>query len=198
MTAQISDCFRYRRQRYELAAMSAGELFDPSVFGLSPVASCTACWRGYQAVFALSGRQLVLDDLYVSLYREGTKYEPETGPVICGVNPITPKKDTMFNNHYRRLRYPLNYTGALLITRGFILELYVHMGFHPPWKYKKVIELTFENGILKAEQDRSQEMAKLRKSFLAKGSIGDWTPGEHIVDFIQRAFDRSYPEWWFF
>lgn len=39
-------------------------------------------------------------------------------------------------------------SGGLLLGEGFIQELYVHMGFHPAWKYLHVIELIFEGGQL--------------------------------------------------
>lgn len=54
MTAQISDLFCFQEHEYDLAGISAGELFDISLFDIKPVWRCTACWRGYQAVFGLS------------------------------------------------------------------------------------------------------------------------------------------------
>src|SRR5689334_8415671 len=61
VTAQINDVFRYQKREYAVAGISEGELFDPSLLDLEPAATCTACWRGYQAVFGLSGCRLVLD-----------------------------------------------------------------------------------------------------------------------------------------
>jgi len=52
------------------------------------------------------------------------------------------------NVKYRDLNIVIKYTGKVLITDDFIWERYVHMGFHSPLSYRKVIELTFDNGML--------------------------------------------------
>lgn len=194
MTAQFPDRFRYRDHLYDLVGISEDTLFDPSTLGLKPVGNCTACYRGYVAVFALSGHQLVLDELHVNLEDPGETPPGTRGPVIHGVKPVGKKEFLdLFNNHYIGLKYPLDYTGGLLLGEEFIQELYVHMGFQPAWKYRKVIELIFARGILKAEYDRSEQMAKIRDQFLHRGSIGDWDIGsEHIIMFIERTFDRRY------
>lgn len=46
MTAQIPDLFLHNGVEYSLAGISEGALFEPSLFGLEPVANCTVCWRG--------------------------------------------------------------------------------------------------------------------------------------------------------
>src|SRR5436190_13461316 len=167
MTAQINDSFRYRGAEYSLAGISEGELFDISLLDLEPAAASTACWRGYQAVFAVVHSRLVLDTLHVNLYRKGEgkqRHQREVGPVINGVTPLPAEKEfDFFNNHYRGLNYHLEYSGGLLLADGFIRSLYVHMGFHPPWKYERVIELIFDGGILKQEFDLSEQMAEFRE-----------------------------------
>jgi hypothetical protein len=196
MTAQINDMFRYRKCEYALAGISEGELFDPSLLDLKPSGTCSACWRGYQAVFALSGPRLVLDALHVNLLKPGEGHEREEGPLINGVKPGEPRGEyDWFNNHYEGLEFHLEYTGGLLLAAGFIKELYVHMGFHPAWKYERVVELIFDAGILKQEFDRSAQMAELRQKFLEpRGANGsDRMPTEdEIAQFVERAFDRSY------
>ena len=196
MTAQIDDTFRYRKREYALAGISEGELFDPSLLGLKPAGTCTACWRGYQAVFALSGSRLVLDGLHVNLLKSGDRYEREEGPPINGVKPGEPRGEhDWFNNHYEGLDYHLEYTGGLLLADGFIQELYLHMGFHPAWKYERVVELIFDAGVLKKEFDRSEQMAEIRQRFLELRAEKDSTrmPTEdEIARFVERAFDRSY------
>jgi hypothetical protein len=71
---------------------------------------------------------------------------------------------TMFNNVYQNLNISIPYTGSILLGTDFIRELYVHMGFHPAWKYNTVVELTFENGKLIRESDISEAMARLRQT----------------------------------
>jgi hypothetical protein len=196
MTAQINDAFRYRKREYAVAGISEGELFDPSLLDLTPAGTCSACWRGYQAVFALSDSRLVLDALHVNLLNPGKGYEREEGPIINGVKPGEPRGEhDWFNNHYEGLDYHLEYTGGLLLADGFIQKLYVHMGFHPAWKYKRVIELIFDAGILKQEFDQSEQMAEIRKRF-AELRTEDRSDRMHtrdeIAEFVERAFDRRY------
>jgi len=199
MTAQIDDTFRYREATYSLAGISEGELFDISVLDLKPEATCTACWRGYQAVFAVVQSRLVLDTLHVNLMcpDEGNeRFQREVGPVINGVIPSGPRREVdFFNNHYEGLNYHLEYSGGLLLADGFIQSLYTHMGFHPAWKYKTVIELIFEAGILKQEFDRSERMAEIREMVMNERNLNPSTERQtavEIVRFVERAFDRSY------
>lgn len=69
------------------------------------------------------------------------------------------------------------------------------MGFHPAWKYEKVVELVFEGGVLQKAGDRSAEMAELRNLVLAQAEQGDVRrrgPDVSIREFVERAFDRRY------
>lgn len=216
MTAQINDTFFYQGESYEIAGISEGDLFDPAAFGMEPVGTCSACWRGWMAEYALAGRQLVVDVLYVNLLdrdRLPGTFERVPGPPIGGVLPVADDQDdgegedeeaqllrafqpsSWFNNRYENLGHPLAYTGGLLMASGFIRDLYVHMGFHPAWKYEKVVELVFEGGVLQKECDRSGEMAELRRLVLAQSEhadAGGRGPGVTLREYIERAFDRRY------
>jgi hypothetical protein len=86
-----------------------------------------------------------------------------------------------------------NYSpGGLLLGAGFIEELYVHMGYHPAWKSKTVLELTFDDGRLDAVHDRSEPMAQRRA---AQGSL---TPTDlrDLDAWIDITFDHSYFPMW--
>jgi len=193
MTAQMPDLFRYEGVDYDLAGISAGGLFSPSQLGLEPKGTCTACWRGYQAVFALAGSRPVLDTLRVELYKPGKGYRRLEGPRINDVAPVDGQGG--FNNHYVGMDYPLDYTGGLLLARGFVRELYVHMGFHPAWKYTDVVELVFEDGVLQRRFDRSERMAQIRQRILESAGSGKRAgprAPEEVREFIQRSFDRTY------
>ena len=185
MTAQANDSFRYRDTEYTLAGISEGELFDISVFGLELDEFCSACWRGYVALFAVTQNRLVLDALHVRLKIPGE------GPVINGVKPFL----EYGNPHYEGLGYRLEYSGGVLLANGFIESLYVHMGFHPAWKYETVIELIFDAGILKEEIDRSDRMAEIREMVVNSRNESDATRTpvkNEITRFVERAFDRTY------
>lgn len=165
MTAQINDTFFYEDELYAVAGISEGELFDPAAFDMEPTATSSNCWRGWQAQYALAGRQLVVDVLNVNLFDRDKRPDSDErvpGPPIGGVLPTADDQDedqneddearlrravrhsSWFNNRYENLDHPLTYTGGLLLAAGFIRELYVHMGFHPAWKYEKVVERAFD------------------------------------------------------
>ena len=195
MTAQFNDIFRLKGTEYALAGISGGNLFDPVEFGLNPFMASTACWRGYVATFAIADAQLVLDTLHVNLPPEisAARNQPN-GPIINGIQPTPPTNGlNLFNNEYKGLNYRMDYTGSLLLGREFIRELYVHMGFHPAWKYKTVIELTFEKGLLISELDRSTWAEETRqRAQKESANVGTPSTREAITNFVKRAFDRRY------
>ena len=195
MTAQMSDRFSHDGIDFCIAGISADTLFDPETLGLHPVMASTMCWRGYVLVCALSGRQLVAKDLYVNL--------KTPAPTIHSMTPARVEFDrTEFlaaftcNHAYRNLNLPLAYTGGILIADGFIRELYVHMGFHPAWKYERVRELVFTDGIMEQDRDLSATMAEFRAKIPKKGeaTVGSADPPspEAIKQWIARTFDQSY------
>ena len=216
MTAQINDTFFYQDESYAVAGISEGALFDPAAFGMEPTGTSSRCWRGWQAQYGLAGRQLVVEVLDVNLIdrdKRPDSFERVPGPPIGGVLPVTDDQDESegegdearllramrhsrrFNNRYENLGYPLTYTGGLLLAMGFIKDLYVNMGFHPAWKYEKVIELVFAGGVLQKACDRSAEMAELRDLVLAQAEQGDARARRSdtsIREYIERAFDRRY------
>lgn len=196
MTAQIDDIFKHNGTDYSVAGISEGELFEVSQLDLRPVGICTACWRGYQAIFAVSDSRLVLDTLHANLLADGEKMERQEGPMINGVTPTgQQEKHDWFNNHYVGLGYHLEYTGGLLLADGFIDNLYVHMGFHTAWKYTRVVELIFSKGILQNEFDRSDRMAEVRQKMLDSHSDYDSSrmlSNDEIHAFVERSFDRTY------
>ena len=132
-------------KKYGIAGVN-GELFGPEKWGMHPVSMITACWRGYIATYALLDDILVLHNLDVNLGEfKDNKFYPETGPEINGTKPEINDLDSS-NNFYKDLNLAIKLTGGLLIADDFIAELYVHMGFHPAWKYKEVHELIFDEG----------------------------------------------------
>lgn len=196
MTAQMNDKFQYRRKNYAIAGISEGDLFEPDTLDMKPAGLCSACWRGYVAEYGVKSKHLVLHSLKINLLKEiGEKYEIESGPPVNSVRPHVFKgRGSFFNNVYKGINLHLEYSGGLLLADGFIQSLYVHMGFHPAWKYETVIELVFENGVLTSEYDRSEKMAEIR-ALVAEQRDDDprnEPTQKEISDFIERAFDRRY------
>ena len=179
MTAQIPDTVWYQKRQYALAGISGCGLFDPREHDIRVGMISTACWRGYLCEYTVEDDQLFLTALEL-----GAAKPP----------------DELFGARVRlggtaaywpiRVRQP--FTGGLLLGAGFIEELYVHMGYHPAWKYKTVLELTFDDGRLDAMHDRSQPMAQRRA---AQGSL---TPTDlrDLDAWIDITFDHSYFPMW--
>jgi hypothetical protein len=207
MTQQIDDLFHYQGVEHALAGISEGELFNPHWLNLKPEGSWTACWRGYQAIYGIIEKQLVLSDLLINLITvsEGSRgrkvYSALQGPRINGICSKIPDdrkskfrdiKDH-FNNHYLSINYPLQYTGGLLIATSLIPELSVNMGFQEAWKYQTVFELFFIDGLLIETRDYSQKMFKIRQQFQPTAQDKRYSLTQQDIEkFVKKAFDRRY------
>lgn len=190
MTAQVNDTFHYMGKDYTLAEIHGSRLFHPADVGLEPQGACTACWRGYTASFAVVDSHLVLDRLWVSINRDGSN---GTGPAIDGVNPTNMDGELSFlgfNNCYEGLNRRLRYTGWLLITDGFISDLYSHMGFHPAWKYERGYNLTFKDGRLIRAMDCSEALECRRRAEI-ESLDADKGQGSAVARIL-RAFSRDH------
>jgi hypothetical protein len=179
MTAQFSDVVLYEKRRYALAGISGSGLFDPSEHDIRVRMISTACWRGYLCEYTVEDNQLFLTALQL-----GAAQPPEE---VFGAH-VQPGATAV----YRPIRVRQPFTGGLLLGAGFIEELYVHMGFHPAWKYKTVLELTFDDGRLDAAHDRSEPMAQRRA---AQGSLKP-TDLRDVEAWIDITFDHTYLPIW--
>jgi hypothetical protein len=186
MTAQFSDSASYRGKDYSIAGKNGEGLFDPSEHGMKPVGRCSACWRGFVCAYRVEGRALFLDRL--SIYLDGA------APDLFGVQPIRSRpRFGLFDVVYEALCHKVPYTGGLLLAREFIKELYVHMGFHPAWKYREVHELIFKNGELLEESDRSREIAELRQEIADRPlEPGQSASRSEIERWITQCFSQEY------
>src|SRR5262245_44365212 len=140
MTAQMHDRVNYQAQQYNLVGVNGSELFNPETFGFKPTGRVTNCWRGFVCHYILLDNTLMLNKLDVSYGQLGrTKFSPKRCPEINNMTPIyTEDRNAHFNNVYESLNLKIEFTGGILISDGFINDLYVHMGFHPGWKYRTV------------------------------------------------------------
>jgi hypothetical protein len=140
---------------------------------------------------------------YLPPHRRGPKPQPRVirsgpcGPAIHGVFPVPPDdpcRPFAFSDNYHDIGLPLRFTGGLLLGKGFIRSLYEHMGFHPAWKYEKVIELIFSGGVLAAAYDRSAEMAEIREVKAGTNGHGSkrFNSPAQMVRWIAKCFDRRY------
>jgi hypothetical protein len=186
MTAQIQDSLQYDGERWSLVHYSAGEPFLPQVHGLHPMPMHTACWRGYVCGYAVRDDRLGLDSLEVNHRTEDPG--ASTPPLLNGVAPAAggpPWK-------YSSIALPLAYDGTLVIARDFIQELYVHMGFHPMWKYRHAHELVFEGGRLATATCLDERLEAMRRAEKKAPDRPRGSAIDDIRDWIAKTFDRNY------
>jgi hypothetical protein len=184
MTAQINDSFLLQEQRFSLVGVNGGNLFHPAEYRLQPLPRITSCWRGYVCTYKTTYNKLLLDTLQTNLDQEG--------PSINHVQPVFSKQST-FNNIYQNLNLPIDFTGGMLVASGFIQALYIHMGFHPAWKYETVFELVFTQGNLLQKKDVSQQMAELRRKMIQEPlKPGPETSRQKLEEWIASTFKRNY------
>ena len=72
----------------------------------------------------------------------------------------------MVPHEYRDLGLPVQFSGEILAADGLIMELYLHGGFHPAWKYGKNLELQFDKGFLTSTRDVSDIFKEFRHKFV--------------------------------
>lgn len=168
MTAQMHDAINFQGHEYDLVGINGSQLFNPESFGFKPTGRVTSCGRGFVCHYILVDNVLTLNKLDVSYGHLGkTKFSPKRCPVINGVAPIyTGDRNAYFNNVYENLNLKIEFTGRILLADGFINKLYVHMGFHPAWKYWTIYELTFDSGQMINVQDISKKMEGIREEMI--------------------------------
>jgi hypothetical protein len=184
MTAQIPDAFLFPDKKFSVAGVNGEGLFNPATHHLKPVPRITSCWRGFVCTYKAPDNLLLLDALQLNLGQEG--------PMIEDVAPVFATSD-IFDNTYQNLGMPVNFTGTLLVAEGFIRELYVHMGFHPAWKYETVFELIVSQGTVLQTRDVSQSMAELRDKMIRQPLQPHRDASSQDVQaWIASTFKRNY------
>ncbi|WP_438031919.1 hypothetical protein [Sorangium sp. So ce204] len=184
MTAQIGDDVAYAGADWSLAGVNGGELFDPASYGLRVRPASTACWRGFVCRYGLRHNTLYLDGLDVALEGEA--------PPLLDKMPQEPTTPLGFTAVYEGIGLHVPFSGGLLLARDFLLDLYVHMGFHPAWKYAHVLEVELEAGRISRVTDCSKPMADIRSRIAGTDEPGPGSSHEDIEAWVERAFSRKY------
>ena len=199
MTAQIPDMLLLQDQRLSIAGVNGKGLFDPADYDLRPFSRITSCWRGYVCEYKVLFDKFLLNKLQINLGAglqngEARAFAPEAGPALNGTKPVLATKvHEIFNNTYNDLNLQIDFTGGILAASDFIQELYVHMGFHPAWKYKNVIELTISHGHVMETRDVSEIMQEIRNR-MVKSELepGKNVTREEIKQWIASTFRLDY------
>lgn len=184
MTAQMNDSFLLEDKNFSVVGVNGSGLFNPLSYNMQPLPRITSCWRGYVCTYKTLDNGLVLDTLLVNLDQEG--------PLVNDVHPVFTNKGS-FNNTYNDLHLHMDFTGGILMARGFIQQLYIHMGFHPAWKYETIFELIFSQGHVLDTRDVSTEMAELRDKMTRQPLEPDRNASQlEIENWIASTFKRDY------
>lgn len=209
MTAQISDTVLYHKKSCAIAGINGSGLFDPVQYGIKPAMISTACWRGYYCTYEVADTSLFLTQLNIGLSEaDRDKAEQGDGLKLLGKiptrhnkfgHPIDLKNNKTMRNwefsYFRvdSLRELIPFTGGLLLGDDFIREMYVHMGFHPAYKFRNVYELVFDHGQLVEEHDRSSQMAQFRE-MLSPDTLkpGVSASGNEIKQWLKQCFSLEY------
>jgi hypothetical protein len=169
MTAQMHDKFLYEGEELSITKIGCDLGWSPQRdLRLRPEAVSSGCWRGYKIFLAIDEeKQLFISRLGINLYKVAEsrhEYGHIIGPKINGIMPeIDRDRDGLgFNNIYEGVNIPLGVTGEIVISKNFIQEMYVHMGYQDSNRFATVFELNFQDGKLVGEEDISSEMARER------------------------------------
>lgn len=188
MTAQISDAVDCDGEIFSISGISNQGLFHPSTYNVTTYPYSSVCWRGFCCLYSIRNDLLVLDELEIS-------FDPNVHPIpeavaLFGKTP-TAKADFIFDlrHKYVELNHHVPFTGEIVLARDFIPEMYEHMGFHPAWKYKKVIKCRFHEGKLINKDDISSLVAESRATLAEVDKVEKATS---VNRWIKKAFSLTF------
>jgi len=193
MTAQISDIAIYNDKEYSIIGINGEGLFDPYQYDLEPVGTCSACWRGFMVGYLIRDDRLLVDVLNINFKRSDKKFFwNKRPPKLNGVKPGDREDEEfgLFDYNYSNLNLPIEFSGGVLLGNDFIHELYVHMGFQDPWKYREVHEFVFDKGKLSEHRDVSEKMKQYRE--MVEGGSESQNGFDSLHDWINDCFSLDY------
>jgi hypothetical protein len=164
MTAQIPDSLNYGCTTYSITGIRGAGMFNPIDLGIRPTPRITSCWRGFVCRYTVFDDRLLLESVLLNV--------SDPAPPIFGIAPSPPKGGAPFEAQYSQVNHPVGFSGQILAGHDFIHELYVHMGFHPAWKFRQVLYIEFVDGLLTGQRDRSAEAAKFRDKVRKQPELG--------------------------
>ncbi len=206
MTAQISDIYKHKRNKYNLVALSDPIGFEPKDYGLDPQASSTACRRGYWCEYDIREDGLYLDKLF--LFNGEGKYPDFNGisalepgyeeydyvELMSGKKGRSKTHKNMGHWTYDNVNLLIPYNGKILLGDKFLRDYYIHMGYQQAFAYEILIEFVFENGKLIETIDHSEMVKKMRESM----DLDELIDRKNVTKFINDSFSLDYKTkaWW--
>ena len=188
MTAQAPDFYRYHGSEYEIIAMTKSIEPDFELYGFHFKAATTACWRGHVCEYSIRRDKLYLHNMYA--YCKDDEY-----PVFNGVAPVPSDRRHMMI--YKNLKLFMDYSGKIVLGKGFINKYYIHMGFQRAWAYREVIELVFKHGVVVKTNDQSDYVAKIREQYDTDPKFRE-DVYDDILKYVHDGFslDPKVKAWW--
>lgn len=202
MTEQIRDTLIFNDDKYEPFLYDGGEpLFVPELHGLSPKWTSTACYRGYQATYEVIYNRIYLIELYVNLFDLDLNMKikgEKKGPMIHYSEPeFTEGFLSEFNNHYE-LRYPLDFTGSLLVGQksglypyvcddAYVKEYEEEIGSIFTWPCESLYRLHFKDGKLMRCEDMHEKNAPYREQI--KKLMAE--EGQRRIDALEQSREKG-------
>ena len=158
--------------------------------GIRPVEFSSACWRGFVATYAINRKKLVLKKLYTNNGNEINNKAPlinnKSPEISVPKDLIDELKETRKDFTYKNINLIIPYTGSIIITKDFIWDRYVHMGFQSPFSYEVVIQLTFKDGNIISYKDLSDIAKSIRKKKIKPPK------NDNLIKWIDDCFDISF------
>ncbi len=187
MTAQAPDFVIFEGAEYAIAGVDGRGLFDPAPLSLATPMISTACWRGHVDYYTVAAGRLTLTSVLLGSMATFEGRALERGMSVAGgrLEPVDGSWGAAWQITGCDLAVP--FTGTLLVGLDLVPETYVHMGFHPAWRYRTVWEFAVDQGAVSAAIDRSDAAAAAREGILT-GERADPDRAPSRKGWIRRAF----------
>ncbi len=157
MTGQIPDTLIYNDIEYDIIGVKGEGFFVPEDHGFNLEGMMSCCWRGHVCKYVVEDRKLYLDTLLILF----AKYD--SLPEIKGFS--SRGEEETFPPPFSNMMLSIPFSGILRLGKDFIHEHYIHMGFQKPSAFETVLDLTFDEGLLIEEINRSEEYSRKRGAF---------------------------------
>ncbi len=193
MTAQIPDSVSLthagEHDSWTLAEAHGHGLYTPERYGrLLPTHHSTDCWRGFVADYRVERDRLWLlvhphsletvleawragdvsafqgpnaNRLQLHWNDDGTPRIEKPPEPSVPANP--PEVEHLASGHPAVL---IRFSGKLALGRDFIEELYRHGGFPEPWKFRRALVLSLDDGRVEEVSEVTEEMRLIREAHL--------------------------------
>lgn len=178
--------FIYKGEVYTLLLKEGEYIFNPVLFGLSPIWKQTTEYE-YVGTYLVEEYKLKLQDFII--------HSDHSYPIIQNIAPVPINSgDEKTYVSYQGLMYPIFYSGAVVIGREFI-ESYDYEKDFPCFCYRHVVELIFENGNLVTTIEHDKAMDRIRKN-IEKGlrNLNKGKDARCIKTFMRSSFVGKYRE----